>query len=341
MSPPRAFLVAAIATCAMVAAFASSAQASFNVIQNFEPAYTKGATNTWWFNWSQDTTAYPQRICYSEYINSVSQGYEADGCVAASGSGYRSKVHTGLTSGSSYMECAMDQSFGLVTAGVWTDNGGSSPCWQTTMDNSAPSNVYTGVDGTATSTNDPVMNIDVHYQDSISPPWFYSQGSTFDCWRKNADTAGTPCQNANPPSTTFQADPGCSSPTSNHNATSTWSCTYDIRQLNNYSDGTWYYCVKEADSAFPDNSSTQNPSATPSQANVSPDTPANCGYVTLDTSSGVGGGSGGSGGASGTTAGGSASTPATGQRAAALKKCKHKHGRARAKCKKKANLLPV
>jgi hypothetical protein len=39
-----------------------------------------------------------------------------------------------------------------------------------------------------------------------------------------------------------------------------------------------------------------------------------------------------------------AATPAagpTGLRAAALKKCKHKHGRARAKCKKRANLLPV
>ncbi len=35
-----------------------------------------------------------------------------------------------------------------------------------------------------------------------------------------------------------------------------------------------------------------------------------------------------------------AATP-TGQRAAALNKCKKKHGRARSKCKKKANLLPV
>jgi hypothetical protein len=33
--------------------------------------------------------------------------------------------------------------------------------------------------------------------------------------------------------------------------------------------------------------------------------------------------------------------PITGQRAAALKKCKRKHGRARSKCKKRANLLPV
>jgi hypothetical protein len=32
---------------------------------------------------------------------------------------------------------------------------------------------------------------------------------------------------------------------------------------------------------------------------------------------------------------------ATGQRAAALKKCKHKHGRARANCKKRANQLPI
>jgi hypothetical protein len=31
----------------------------------------------------------------------------------------------------------------------------------------------------------------------------------------------------------------------------------------------------------------------------------------------------------------------TGQRAAALKKCKKKHGQARRKCKKRANLLPL
>ena len=38
----------------------------------------------------------------------------------------------------------------------------------------------------------------------------------------------------------------------------------------------------------------------------------------------------------------STSTPGpTGLRAAALKKCKHKHGQARAKCKKKANALPT
>jgi hypothetical protein len=43
---------------------------------------------------------------------------------------------------------------------------------------------------------------------------------------------------------------------------------------------------------------------------------------------------------SGTTTG-AATTGPTGQRAAALKKCKKKHGAARAKCKKKANLLPV
>jgi hypothetical protein len=35
-------------------------------------------------------------------------------------------------------------------------------------------------------------------------------------------------------------------------------------------------------------------------------------------------------------------TPATGQRAAALKKCKHKHSKKkRRKCRKKAKLLPL
>jgi hypothetical protein len=38
---------------------------------------------------------------------------------------------------------------------------------------------------------------------------------------------------------------------------------------------------------------------------------------------------------------GTATSTPTGQRAAALKKCKHKHGKARKKCRKKANRLPV
>ena len=49
---------------------------------------------------------------------------------------------------------------------------------------------------------------------------------------------------------------------------------------------------------------------------------------------GISGGSTGSTGSTGTTG-------STGQRAAALQKCKKKHGRARAKCKKRARLLPV
>jgi DNA-binding beta-propeller fold protein YncE len=45
--------------------------------------------------------------------------------------------------------------------------------------------------------------------------------------------------------------------------------------------------------------------------------------------------------AASSSGGGGGPTGPTGQRAAALKKCKKKHGRARAKCKKKANRLPL
>jgi hypothetical protein len=49
------------------------------------------------------------------------------------------------------------------------------------------------------------------------------------------------------------------------------------------------------------------------------------------------GGGGGGGGAAGAVG----ASGSTGRRGAALKKCKHKHHRARAKCKKKANRLPA
>ena len=52
----------------------------------------------------------------------------------------------------------------------------------------------------------------------------------------------------------------------------------------------------------------------------------------------AGGDTGGGGSTGSTTA---APAGPTGQRAAALKKCKKKHGRARANCKKRANRLPV
>ena len=127
------------------------------------------------------------------------------------------------------------------------------------------------------------MTLGISYSDSISYPW--PSGSTFDCWRKgNSITTSTPCQNA--PSgqpTQFQFDAGCSAPAWPLQKSASWQCTYDISKLPGFSDGKWYYCVREADYAIPDNSSDQNQyAATSDKANLSPDTPANCGYITLD-----------------------------------------------------------
>src|SRR5581483_704712 len=116
--------------------------------------------------------------------------------------------------------------------------------------------------------------------DSISEAW--PGGSTFDCWRKDADPVATGCENAPGGADQFQFDQGCSSPPSwdiTAYRSASWTCDYNISQLPGYSDGRWYYCVKESDFASPDNPNGPNQLASPSgEANKSADTPANCGY---------------------------------------------------------------
>lgn len=268
----------AVAVMALLLTFAPPAGAYVTPAGSGEPAFTKGTSNTWWFSWSRDATA-NEYVCYTLYVNGVSQGYEGLGCTSPlSGSSQTLKYSkSSLISGDSYGICASEYAdFG---AGYVPYNNGSE-CSTTTMDNSAPS-ASTSVDGTSTYTNSSNMALTIYYSDSISYPW--PGGSTFDCWRKNANTTSTGCQNASGGADTFQFDSGCSSPNSNTSRSSNWQCTYDISPLLGFSDGKWYYCVREADDALPDNSASSNQfTATSNQANLSPDTPANCGYITLD-----------------------------------------------------------
>lgn len=256
-----------------------AAASAMSVAGSGEPAYTKGSSNTWWFVWNRDgVTNY--RICFTEYIDNVSQGFEGDGCYSPGGTGGNTYLsHTGLASGHQYTECAVAEEDDLGIG--WTAIPGDvSACGTTTMDSSVPV-AATDVDGTATYTNDPNMRLKLFYQDTISPPW--ATGSTFDCWRKNVNTTATPCQNAPGVIDQFQFDPGCSSPAGNGGLNSSWECTYDISNLPGFGDGKWYYCVREADSALPNNSSGPNQfEATSNLANLSVDTPANCGFITLD-----------------------------------------------------------
>lgn len=130
------------------------------------------------------------------------------------------------------------------------------------------------------------MNLEITYSDSISPPW--PAQSTFDCWRKNANTDSTRCLNApsaNP--TQFQFDPGCSTNIWDTSLRSlSWDCTYDLKQLPGFSDGKWYYCVIAADWAVPDNPYPGDPTTahTGDEANLSSGAPDTCGAIVLDRS---------------------------------------------------------
>lgn len=271
---PRAVGLALFVALAAMAIGASSASAVV-VYGTGEPVFTKGSTNTWWF--ADSNVSSTDRACFTRAIDGVNQTYEGDGCTESS----PIKVsHSGLLSGHQYGEVGHDDWYSNALG--WQPFAGTVAT-VTTMDASKPT-AGTSVDGSATVTNNPNMTLLISYNDSISYPW--PQGSTFDCWRKNADTGA--CQNApaNNPNQ-FQFDSGCSSPSYNDYASdksSSWGCTYDISGLRNFGDGTWYYCVIEADYAVPDvpNSQDQFTGIYSSQANLSDDTPANCGYITLD-----------------------------------------------------------
>src|SRR5436853_7903362 len=90
-----------------------------------EPAFTKGTSNTWCFTWNRDgTTTY--RVCFTEYIDGVSQGFNTDGCVSPNGTGGTvSKAHSSLSSGHKYEVCAEAQTNDLGLP-QWTTIPGDS-----------------------------------------------------------------------------------------------------------------------------------------------------------------------------------------------------------------------
>ncbi len=258
--------------CGLVCLVAATSASALTAYQ--EPPFTKGTTNTWWFAYQDTAVAgHAYSVCLTLYVNGQAS---SDGCYNETGSGNLWVRHSGLVSGQLYDECAAVEIDGI--------GNGEVQCSQTTMDASIPT-VFTGVDGNAAYTNSPNMHLTITYADSISEAW--PGAGTFDCWRKTSDTTATGCQNAPGGADQFQFDQGCSSPPSWDTAayrSATWTCDYNISGLPGYSDGRWYYCVKESDFALPDNPSGPNQFVSPSgEANQSPDTPADCGYVTLDT----------------------------------------------------------
>jgi plastocyanin len=256
-------------------AVAAPAHATVNIAGNGEPYYTKGSTNTWWWSYN-NSAASPSSsyyICYSLSTNGAPGSNQ--GCYFPT-SNPQPKSVSSLSSGSGYVMCATeyyDSGTGIVSSHAFD-------CQGTTIDTTKPS-VSTGVDGTATVTNNPQLSIHIAYSDAISPSWFYfnpfhysTSTVTYDCL-----SVGAQCT---PQLTDQYYDPGCSvkdgpsysASTNSNDCTINWSG----------SDGQIYYCARQPDSAFPDNgsSSDQLGGVNPPQFNVSDVTPNSCGYITLD-----------------------------------------------------------
>ena len=256
----RRFCLAALA-CGLLALGTATSASALGAYQ--EPAFTKGTTNTWWFSYQDTAVAgHTYSVCLALYVNGQPS---RDGCYNETGSGNLWVQHSGLISGQLYDECAAVEIDGI--------GNGEVQCSQTTMDASIPT-AFTGVDGNATYTNNPNMHLTISYEDSISEAW--AAGGTFDCWRKASNTTATGCQNAPGGADQFQFDQGCSSPPSWDTTayrSATWTCDYNISGLPGYSDGRWYYCVRESDFALPDNPNGRTNSLPPRARRISRRTP--------------------------------------------------------------------
>lgn len=278
---PIAVLVA-IALCLAPAA-------SANVSSTEEPNFTRGTSNTWWFNWSDPGASTIYRLCYGLSANgggSVSQG--CTGNLRGGGSGSEKITVAGLQPGSSYVMCATERydSPGLEAQG---DLPHVTDCESTAMDATKPQ-VGASINGTDETTSDPRLRLHIAYADSQSPPWFY-----FDAFNFSQTTSvygcfsvGTTCV---PPISDEYLLTGCGVKNNAHSSRfNSMDCTVDWTGA----DGKIYFCARVADSALADRpgSANQLGGQTPGEANVS-DVGNGCGYITLTRASqGTGTGTG-------------------------------------------------
>ena len=257
-----------------------------------EPPYTKTTgNNAFWFGWQavngvgSSGVDYRYYLCINTYRDTgsgsqqveFSNGTNGPGSTNCTGS-LRSgpspstgnnafqpfSSSTVLQDGAFYQLCVTGYRFEAV--GFFSDN---SSCAQTTVDRNKPA-ITAGVDGSATYTRDPTLNLHIGYQDATSPPWngSNSRASNWICFNKGS--ACTP---------TGQPDANCSVPNQGFGSrTNSFDCQASV---GNQGDGQWYFCAYSADSAIPDNTAGTNQLyyGVSSNANLST---TQCGYVTLD-----------------------------------------------------------
>jgi hypothetical protein len=258
-------LLAAVCAAALIPA---TAQASSFAI-NPEPAYTKGATNTWFitrYHGAEDTWFY---LCTTATADGAplageqsngANGPSTTNCTSNSPLGTSSlamKLGAPTASGHAYALCASGYVDWPIGPGdIFWNNVGTS-CQQTTLDDSKP--VLTPSFGAAI-THDPQATLTIAYDDTVSPPWA-GDGGLLACI-----TRGDTCT-----PTAAGAD-ACADAAATRSTS--YRCPVTLTE-----DGLWRVCVRGADSAVPDTTSWQ--SAGPAQANLSD---LACTTITLDRS---------------------------------------------------------
>jgi hypothetical protein len=251
-------------------AAAGSAQAYVAIASYGEPAFTNTTSNYYHWTWTNTSAGSSWWIHYNLYDGSSLAAGPYDSAVLSSNNSPHTGTYKvgfgGLQEGHYYGPCGT----GYYSGGV-TGVESSSSCTDANLNNLRsgstqdyhPPAITVFVDGTATYTNNPVLQYHIDYADAISPPF----AANFDC-----TGVGSPC-GTTPNSLNYDA--ACSTPYSN-NKTTYFECHQDAGST---PDGPIYFCAVAADSAIPDKPNDADQRQPASLANLSA---LSCGNVILD-----------------------------------------------------------
>ncbi len=287
--------VAVAATCALSLICVGSAHATVGPAPGGEPPTTKGTTNTWHFAYTTVSTGY--QMCFTIYKDGQvlkSYGNFTSGWHPPAGAngGMCTGIYTGnqtstipftwsgLQHGSTYEVCAVsfenynppgsDQLWFMRVKTL-------DSCSRTTIDNGKPA-LTTWVGGEAQYTNNPIIPIDMQYQDSLSHPWSQDRSNGL------AKAATIGCLTREASCTPNAYVEGCSTPMYSRGSwtpgtkTNHFRCGYDFTT---YADGRVTFCAYQADSALVDRPSDTNQYAGQGSANAN-HSDVSCGNVILD-----------------------------------------------------------
>jgi plastocyanin len=258
------------------AAFAAPASAQVQPAGTGEPAYTRSAQNTQWFEWSATAGADAYRVRFDYYENNtlkaspvVNQPSANAGSAWANWSGVATLQH-----GAQYGICAQGQ-YSFPNDSLFFPDGPNSCSMgtmlgrraYTTIDRSKPTAALQ-LAGGAGFVNDAKVPVRVDFSDDVAGPF----PANFLCFQVGGGPTGV-CDSAS--GKIYGHNPACSVPGSAGKST-TFSCTADYGAA---PDGNVWACVIAADASIPDNPSGPDQTSTAEKANLSD---PSCDGVVLD-----------------------------------------------------------